>query len=114
MDMRVTDLVAADKLVVEAVGLVAVLIGLASLVPQLAKTFRTRKAGDLSLAWLALQLVSYGFGFAYVLMLNAWASIFGHIVGGSLTLLLLALKLRYDAQDAGRRLAAGSNPQGAA
>ena len=37
-----------DKLTTEMVGLVAVLIGLASLVPQLAKTWRTRSAGDLS------------------------------------------------------------------
>ncbi len=84
-----------DKLTTELVGLVAVLIGLASLVPQLAKTWRTRSAGDLSAAWLLLQLVSYGFGFAYVLLLDAWASIFGHIVGGSLTATLLALKLRF-------------------
>ena len=67
------------------------LIGLASLVPQLLKTWRTRSAGDLSLAWLVLQVVAYGFGFAYVLMLDAWASIFGHIVGGSLTVGLLLL-----------------------
>lgn len=103
-----------DKLTVELVGLVAVMIGLASLVPQLAKTWRTRSAGDLSLAWLVLQLVAYGFGFAYVLMLDAWASIFGHIVGGSLNVGLLLLKLKFDALDAGKRPAAASNPQGAA
>lgn len=103
-----------DKLTIEAVGLVAVMIGLASLVPQLVKTWQTRSAGDLSLAWLALQLVSYGFGFAYVLMLDAWASIFGHIVGGSLTVGLLLLKLRFDARDAGRRFSEASNPPGAA
>ena len=84
-----------DKLTTEMVGLVAVLIGLASLVPQLAKTWRTRSAGDLSTAWILLQLVAYGFGFAYVLLLDAWASIFGHIVGGSLTAGLLAMKLRF-------------------
>ena len=91
-----------DKLTIELVGLVAVMIGLASLVPQLAKTWRTRSAGDLSLAWLVLQLVAYGFGFAYVLMLDAWASIFGHIVGGSLTATLLVLKLRFNPRVAGR------------
>ena len=91
-----------DKLTIETIGLVAVLMGLASLVPQLAKTWRTRSAGDLSTAWLLLQLVSYGFGFAYVLLLDAWASIFGHIVGGSLTAALLALKLRFSPPAAGR------------
>jgi MtN3 and saliva related transmembrane protein len=103
-----------DKLVIEAIGLVAVMIGLASLVPQLVKTWRTRSAGDISLAWLVLQVVAYGFGFAYVLMLDAWASIFGHIVGGSLTVGLLLLKLRFDSRAAGRQLAAASNPPGAA
>ncbi len=103
-----------DKLVVEAIGLVAVMIGLASLVPQLLKTWKTRSAGDISLAWLVLQVVAYGFGFAYVLMLDAWASIFGHIVGGSLTVGLLLLKLRFDSRDAGRPLAAASNPPGSA
>ena len=103
-----------DKLTIELTGLVAVLIGLASLVPQLAKTWRTRSANDLSLAWLVLQVVAYGFGFAYVLMLDAWASIFGHIVGGSLTVALLLLKLRFDAQEAGRRLGTASTPPGAA
>ena len=102
-----------DKLMIEGVGLVAVLIGLASLLPQLAKTWRTRSAGDLSIAWLLLQLVSYGFGFAYVLLLDAWASIFGHIVGGTLTAGLLALKLRFDSADGGRRLEAASHPPGA-
>jgi MtN3 and saliva related transmembrane protein len=101
-----------DKLMIELVGLVAVFIGLASLVPQLAKTWRTRSAGDLSMAWLALQLVAYVFGFVYVLLLDAWASIFGHIVGGSLTVCLLLLKLRFDASAAGTPLSAASNPQG--
>jgi MtN3 and saliva related transmembrane protein len=91
-----------DKLTIEAIGLVAVLVGLVSLIPQLAKTWRTRSAGDLSTAWLALQLVSYGFGFVYVVMLDAWASIFGHIVGGTLTVGLLVLKLRMDAEAAAR------------
>ena len=40
------------------------------MIPQLAKTWRTRSAGDLSTAWLALQLVSYGFGFVYVVNPN--------------------------------------------
>lgn len=84
-----------DKLTIELIGGVAVLIGLASLVPQLIKTWRTRSAGDLSTAWLLLQLGAYGFGFVYVLMLDAWASIFGHVVGGGMTGLLLALKLRF-------------------
>jgi MtN3 and saliva related transmembrane protein len=103
-----------DKVTIEAIGMVAVFIGLASLVPQLVKTWRTRSAGDLSTAWLALQLVAYGFGFVYVVLLDAWASIFGHIVGGSLTVGLFVLKLRFDARDAGRRLAAASSPPGAA
>lgn len=103
-----------DKLTIETIGLVAVFTGLASLVPQLAKTWRTRSAGDLSTAWLTLQLVAYGFGFVYVLLLDAWASIFGHIVGGSMTIWLLLLKLRFDSQVAGTRLAAASNPPGAA
>ena len=102
-----------DKLTTEMVGLVAVLIGLASLVPQLAKTWRTRSAGDLSMAWLVLQVVAYGFGFAYVLMLDAWASIFGHVVGSSLTAGLLILKLRFDALAGERRLEAASHPPGA-
>jgi MtN3 and saliva related transmembrane protein len=91
-----------DKLTIEAIGLVAVLVSLVSLIPQLAKTWRTRSAGDLSTAWLVLQLVSYGFGFVYVVMLDAWASIFGHIVGGTLTVGLLVLKLRMDAEAAAR------------
>lgn len=102
-----------DKLTIEAIGLVAVLTGLASLLPQLLKTWRTRRAGDLSIAWLLLQLVSYGFGFAYVLMLDAWASIFGHVVGSSLTAGLLILKLRFDALAGERRLEAASHPPGA-
>jgi len=103
-----------SKLSIEIVGTVAVLLGLASLVPQLLKTWRTRSAGDLSTAWLALQLVAYGFGFAYVLMLDAWASIVGHIVGGGLTALLLVLKLRYEGPGPGRRPEAGSDLPGAA
>jgi MtN3 and saliva related transmembrane protein len=103
-----------SKVAIEVIGLVAVLIGLASLVPQLLKTWRTRSAGDLSTAWLGLQLVAYGFGFAYVLLLDAWASIFGHIIGGSLTALLLVLKLRYDAPAPGTPRAAGSDLRGAA
>lgn len=102
-----------DKLTIEAIGLVAVLTGLASLLPQLLKTWRTHRAGDLSIAWLLLQLVSYGFGFAYVLMLDAWASIFGHVVGSSLTAGLLILKLRFDALAGERRLEAASHPPGA-
>jgi MtN3 and saliva related transmembrane protein len=84
-----------DKLTVELIGAVAVVLGLLSIVPQIWKTWRTRRADDLSIAWLVLAQVANAFGFAYVLLLDAWAAMVGNVAGFFLVLLLIVLKLRY-------------------
>ncbi|MBI1777682.1 MAG: PQ-loop repeat-containing protein [Proteobacteria bacterium] len=84
-----------NKPFIELIGAIAVILGLASIIPQLLKTWRTRSAEDLSTVWLVLALVSGVFGFVYVLMLDAWAAIVGNVIGMVLTALLLALKLKF-------------------
>jgi MtN3 and saliva related transmembrane protein len=84
-----------SKAAIEIIGAVATLLGLASIVPQLLKTWRTRSAEDLSTLWLVLALVSASFGLVYVLLLDAWAAIFGNIAGILLTALLLYFKLKF-------------------
>src|SRR5439155_240976 len=84
-----------SKAYIELIGAVATLIGLASIVPQLIKTWRTRSAEDLSTLWLVLALISAGFGLVYVLLLDAWAAIIGNIAGIAVTALLLAFKLKF-------------------
>ncbi len=84
-----------NKPTIELIGAIAVILGLASIVPQLLKTWRSRSADDLSTVWLVLALVSAGFGLVYVFLLEAWAAIIGNVMGIALTALLLALKLKF-------------------
>jgi MtN3 and saliva related transmembrane protein len=84
-----------SKAAIELIGAVATILGLASIVPQLLKTWRTRSAEDLSTLWLVLALISTGFGLVYVLLLDAWAAIVGNIAGLGLIALLLVFKLRF-------------------
>jgi MtN3 and saliva related transmembrane protein len=77
------------------IGGAATLLAIVSLVPQVAKTWRTRSAADLSASWLAIAVASMILWIAYGTLLSAWAIVVANATTLFLALLLLAMKIRF-------------------
>jgi len=76
-------------------GYVAGLLTTIAFVPQLAKTWRSRSAHDLSWAMLATFSTGVLLWFVYGVLTGAWPVILANGVTLGLALTLLALKIRF-------------------
>ena len=83
----------------DLVGFVAALVSTASLAPQVYKTWRSRSAGDFSYVWLLTALAGAALWGVYGLMRSDWAVIGANVAGGTLVVMLLALKWRYSTKE---------------
>ncbi len=81
--------------IAEAIGLLAGLLSTIAVLPQVAKSFRTRSTGDLSLGYLSLLVASMMLWTAYGILLSSVPLIFWNALNMLLMLGLLALKLRH-------------------
>jgi MtN3 and saliva related transmembrane protein len=77
----------------QAIGFTAATLTALAFLPQVLKTWRTRSAGDLSMAMLLAQGTGVMLWIAYGVSLRSAPVIVGNIVTLTLTLLLLAFKL---------------------
>jgi len=79
----------------DVVGYAAGLLATAAFVPQVAKTFKERRARDISLGMYVLFCAGVGLWLVYGLLIGSWPV----IISNSVTLLLsgavLVLKLRH-------------------
>jgi MtN3 and saliva related transmembrane protein len=80
---------------VELVGFAAAALTTASFLPQALKTWRSRDTAGLSLGMYALFTLGIALWFCYGLLLGSWPMIIANLVTLSLSLLILALKLRH-------------------
>ena len=78
---------------IDAVGYVAAVLTTAAWVPQLARTWRTKSANDLSPGMLAAFTIGVALWLAYGVMLRAWPVIIANLVTLVLALWILGLKL---------------------
>jgi len=82
--------------ILETVGFLASGLSIASGLPQAAKTFRTKSAGDLSLATLALQLVAHALWIAYAFEFRLWPVLVPNLFSLAVVATTTMLKLSYD------------------
>lgn len=80
---------------VELVGFAAAALTTASFLPQALKTWRSRDTAGLSLGMYGMFTLGIALWFCYGLLLGSWPMIIANLVTLSLSLLILALKLRH-------------------
>ncbi len=83
------------SLAVELVGFAAASLTTAAFLPQALKTWRSRDTAGLSLGMYSLFTLGIALWFCYGLLLGSWPMIVANLVTLSLSLLILALKLRH-------------------
>ena len=81
---------------ITVIGIVATLLAIVSLVPQVVRTWRTRSAVDLSASWLWIAIASMILWIAYGTLLSAWAIVVANATTLFLALLLLVMKFRFE------------------
>ncbi len=79
---------------VDSLGLIAGSLTTIAFVPQAAKTWRTRSAGDFSLPMLLLFVTGVALWLAYGIALGAWPVALANAVTLLLSASILAIKLR--------------------
>lgn len=85
----------SDQSLVAAIGWIATVLAVVSLLPQVLRTWQTRSATDLSATWLVIALASMVLWIAYGALLSAWAIVVANAATLLLVLLLLAMKIRF-------------------
>jgi MtN3 and saliva related transmembrane protein len=81
--------------VIGLVGAAAAVCTTGAFVPQVAKTWRSRSAADISGHMFAIMALGNALWLAYGIALGDWAIIGANAVSLLLTLTMLALKLRH-------------------
>ncbi|MFZ5609166.1 MAG: SemiSWEET transporter [Pseudomonadota bacterium] len=79
---------------IDLIGGMAGALTTLAFVPQVARTWRTGAARDLSLAWLLIFAAGIGLWLAYGLLIGAWPISVANAVTLALVLSLLWVKLR--------------------
>jgi MtN3 and saliva related transmembrane protein len=80
---------------VTAIGSMAAICTTLSFVPQLARTWRSRRAGDMSTLWLALFTSGVSLWLIYGLLLPSMPIIVANAATLALILAIITLKFRY-------------------
>ncbi|HLC39350.1 MAG TPA: SemiSWEET transporter [archaeon] len=81
---------------ISIIGLIALIATSIGFLPQVIKTWKTRKTRDISLYMIALWMIGTGSWFIYGLMKNDAFIMSANGIIFSLTVILLALKLKYE------------------
>jgi len=80
---------------IELSGFAAGIIVALSLLPQLIKSFKSKKTKDLSMMWLLINLSSQVLWLIYGFMRNAWPLVMTSVFVSVMTFILIGLKRRY-------------------
>ena len=81
---------------VEMIGFLASGLSIVSGLPQVAKTFRSRSAGDLSLATLLLAVIANGLWIGYAVALALWPVLLPNLFSFAVVASLITMKLAFD------------------
>ena len=79
----------------EIIGLVAAVLTTSAFVPQAVKTWRTKSAGNLSLAMYIAMFIGIVLWLIYGIHLNSISMILANSVTAILTFIIIIFKLRY-------------------
>src|SRR5262249_10454847 len=81
---------------IETVGFLASGLSIVSGLPQAAKTFRTRSAGDLSLATLLIAVTAHVLWIGYALAQELWPVLLPNLFSFAVAVGLMLMKLSFD------------------
>jgi MtN3 and saliva related transmembrane protein len=90
-------------MLIELAGILGSLIVCASAVPQIAKTLTTRRAGDISLAYLIVLMAGIALLTLYALHIGDPVFVFSNLLSVASTGILIALRLRFAGPGHGRQ-----------
>lgn len=88
-----------DSWITETVGSLAAICTTVSFLPQLIHVWRRKSAKDVSMTMLLLFIVGFGLWLVYGFRLNARPIIIGQSITLTLSLIIMALKIRYDGKE---------------
>lgn len=77
------------------IGLIASVFSIAAFIPQVIRTWKTKKAEDLSMSMLVAFISGTLLWFVYGLLINSLPVIVANLVISILVIILMMLKLRY-------------------
>ncbi|OGG43165.1 hypothetical protein A3G50_01735 [Candidatus Jorgensenbacteria bacterium RIFCSPLOWO2_12_FULL_42_11] len=78
------------------IGYTAAVVGTLIMLPQVIKSFRTKRTGDLSMLTLIIYIINCSLWTVYGLLLSAAPIVFSNVVGLAIVVTQLVLKLKYD------------------
>lgn len=78
------------------IGYAAAVVGTCIMLPQIVKSYRSKKTGDLSMAMIVIYIFNCSLWLAYGLFLSAAPVILANGIGLVIVIFLFILKLKYN------------------
>ena len=82
-------------IITDLVGYVAVVVGTSLMVPQVVKSFRTKKMDDVSFGTVALYFFNCLLWLIYSWMIRAWPPVIANAMGLAISVVQIRLKMLY-------------------
>jgi len=86
------------KILTLLIGYAAVAVGTTFMLPQVLKSWKTKRVGDLSLASVILYFANSGLWLAYGLLIGAWPVVIANALALVISMVQMFLKLKYRLQ----------------
>ena len=82
-------------IITDLIGYAAVLVGTSLMLPQVVKSFRTKKMADVSLGTVALYFFNCLLWLIYSWLIRAWPPVVANAIGLAISIIQIRLKILY-------------------
>ena len=82
-------------IITDLIGYAAVVVGTSLMLPQVVKSFRTKKMGDVSLGTVALYFFNCLLWLIYSWLIRAWPPVVANAIGLAISVVQIRLKMLY-------------------
>jgi MtN3 and saliva related transmembrane protein len=93
--MRVVFSKRMTALITDLIGYAAVVVGTSLMLPQVVKSFRKKKMGDVSLGTVALYFFNCLLWLIYSWLIRAWPPVVANAIGLAISVIQIRLKMLY-------------------
>ncbi len=83
------------NVITEIIGYSAAAVGSSLMLPQVARTIKIKKAGDVSLAMLIFYFINCSLWLIYGVLISSWPVIVCNLIALTISVLQLILKFKY-------------------
>jgi MtN3 and saliva related transmembrane protein len=84
-----------NTVITNIIGYAAVVVGTSLMLPQVVKSFRTKKMGDVSLGTVALYFFNCLLWLIYSWLIQAWPPVVANAIGLAVSVVQIRLKMLY-------------------